>query len=358
MVSVFICMFPDALPVVMIEENPLRTRAHRPSALVLSGPVVSGFVALFVLLAAAATGCGGSDSGAPSPASTGAAAGGVKRLKVVATTTQVADFVRNIGADKVNVTQILKPNVDPHDYEPSPADIQAFAQADLVVKNGVGLEKWLDEVISSSGFDGTTVDTSKGVAIRKGDGSEEEKAGDPHIWHNPKNAEIMGRNIEAAFDAANPAGKAYFDQNLAAYTGKLDQLDAWITTQIDSLPADQRKLVTNHDAFGYYIDRYHLQFVGSIIPSFDTSAELSGKSVSDLVAKIKSTGAKAIFSESSLPPKTAEAIGRQAGVKVEAGEDSLYGDTLGPAGSPGATYIDMERHNTATIVTALKGLNG
>src|SRR5919198_259161 len=319
MVSVFICMFPDALPVVMIEENPLRTRAHRPSALVLSGPVVSGFVALFVLLAAAATGCGGSDSGAPSQASTGAAAGGVKRLKVVATTTQVADFVRNIGADKVNVTQILKPNVDPHDYEPSPADIQAFAQADLVVKNGVGLEKWLDEVVSSSGFHGTTIDASTGVSIIPGDGSAEEKAGDPHIWHNPQNVEIMARNIAAGFEAADAADKATFEANLAAYTRKLNELDTWIAQQIGSLPAGQRKLVTNHDAFHYYVNRYHLTFVGSIIPSFDTSAELSGKSIADLVTKIKSTGVKAIFSESSLPPKTAEAIGRQAGVKVEAG---------------------------------------
>jgi zinc/manganese transport system substrate-binding protein/manganese/iron transport system substrate-binding protein len=165
----------------------------------------------------------------------------------------------------------------------------------------------------------------------------------------------MSRNIATAFDAKDANDKATFEANLTAYTGKLDQLDAWIAQQIDTVPADQRKLVTNHDAFGYYVDRYHLTFVGSIIPSFDTSAELSGKQLSTLVTKIKATGVKAIFSESSLPPKTAEAIGEQAGVKVEAGENSLYGDTLGPAGSAGATYLAMERHNTTTIVTALKG---
>jgi ABC-type Zn uptake system ZnuABC Zn-binding protein ZnuA len=352
-------MFPDALPVVMIEENPLptlslrpaRTLTLRPAACVRAG---AGVLAA-ALIAATVSGCGGSDS--PSKAAASKPAASTAPLKVVATTTQVADFVRNIGGDKVKVTQILKPNVDPHDYEPSPADIQAFAQADLVVKNGVGLEKWLDEVVSSSGFHGTTIDAGKGVAIIPGDGSEEEKAGDPHIWQNPQNAEIMARNIATGFDAAAAADKAFFDQNLAAYTRKLDDLDTWIGQQIGSLPADRRKLVTNHDAFHYYVNRYHLTFIGSIIPSFDTSAELSGKSIADLVAKIKSTGVKAIFSESSLPPKTAEAIGKQAGVKVEAGEDSLYGDTLGPAGSPGATYIEMERHNTATIVTALKGLS-
>ncbi|WP_442875635.1 metal ABC transporter substrate-binding protein [Actinoallomurus sp. NBC_01490] len=291
-----------------------------------------------------ATACGGSGS---------AKAGDGGRLKVVATTTQVADFARNIGGDHVTVTQILKPNVDPHDYEPSPADVQALAEADVVVENGVGLERWLDQTVKSAGFHGTLVDTSKGVTIRKGTG--EEAAGDPHIWHNPKNAEVMSRDIAAAFEAEDPGGKAAYEANLASYTGKLDRLDSWIAGQIDTVPADRRKLVTNHDAFGYYIDRYHLTFVGSIIPSFDTSAELSGKQLSALTAKIKATGTKAIFSESSLPPKTAEAIGEQAGVKVEAGEDSLYGDTLGPAGSAGATYIDMERHNTTTIVTALKG---
>ncbi|HZE32546.1 MAG TPA: metal ABC transporter substrate-binding protein [Actinoallomurus sp.] len=300
-------------------------------------------------LLATATACG--DSGS---ASTGDS-GGAKQLKVVATTTQVADFARNVGGDKVKVTQILKPNVDPHDYEPSPADVQAIAEADVVVESGVGLERWLDQTIKSAGFHGTLVDSSKGVALRKGNGTDEEAAGDPHIWHNPKNAETMSGNIAAAFEAKDPADKAAYAANLTSYTGKLDQLDTWIAQQIDTLPADQRKLVTNHDAFGYYIDRYHLQFVGSIIPSFDTSAELSGKQLNTLIAKIKSTGVKAIFSESSLPPKTAEAIGKQAGVKVEAGENSLYGDTLGPAGSAGATYIDMERHNTTTIVTALKG---
>jgi len=303
----------------------------------LAAPALAG------LLAASACGSSSADD----------TSGG--RLKVVATTTQVADFARNVGGDRVEVTQILKPNVDPHDYEPSPADIQAIAEADVVVESGVHLEKWLDQTIESAGFHGTLVDSSKGVAVRQGDGTGEEAAGDPHIWHNPKNAEIMSRNIAAAFSAKDAKDKEAFAANLTAYDDRLDRLDTWIAQQIGTVPADRRKLVTNHDAFGYYVDRYHLTFVGSIIPSFDTSAELSGKQLGTLVAKIRSTGVKAIFSESSLPPKTAEAIGKQAGVRVEAGENSLYGDTLGPAGSAGATYLDMERHNTTTIVDALKG---
>lgn len=278
------------------------------------------------------------------------------RLAVVATTPEVADFVRNIGGDDVAVTQIIKPNVDPHEYEPTPADIKAIGEAKLVVKNGVGLEEWLDQTIQSAGFTGTVVDSSQGVQLRKGDpGDEEMHDGDPHIWHDPRNAKIMVTNIEKGLAAADAAGAATFAKNLADYSAKLDKLDVDNAAAFAKLPAGDRKLVTNHDAFGYYVDRYGLQFVGSVIPSMDTSAELSAKQLTDLVAKIRSTGTKAIFTESSLPPKTAEAIAQQAGVKVIGGEDALYGDSLGEPGTPQGTYLGAEQHNTEVIVSALGG---
>jgi ABC-type Zn uptake system ZnuABC Zn-binding protein ZnuA len=126
-----------------------------------------------------------------------------------------------------------------------------------------------------------------------------------------------------------------------------------VQRQIDSLA--NKKLVTNHDAFGYDIDRYGLQFVGSVIPSFDSTAELSGRDIRDLVAKIRATGVKAVFSETSLPPRSAETIASEAGVKVVEGEDALYGDSLGPAGCDGDTYLKMVCHNTRTIVSNLSG---
>jgi zinc/manganese transport system substrate-binding protein len=298
----------------------------------------------------AACGSSNDEDTAGAPASGGAA------LAVVATTPEVADFARNIGGDKVTVTQIIKPNVDPHDYEPTPADIQAIGAAKLVVKNGVGLEEWLDQTIESAGFKGTVVDTSQGVTLRKGDPGDEETAdGDPHIWHNPLNAKIMSQNIEKALATADAANASTYAANLQGYAAKLDKLDADTTAKFAALPADRRKLVTNHDAFGYYVDRYQLQFIGSVIPSLDTSAELSAKQLSDLVAKIKATGTKAIFSESSLPAKSAEAIAQQAGVKVVGGEDALYGDSLGAEGTPQGTYLGAETHNTDTIVKALGG---
>jgi ABC-type Zn uptake system ZnuABC Zn-binding protein ZnuA len=269
-------------------------------------------------------------------------------LRVVATTTQVADLAANVGGDRVRVTSLLKPGIDAHDYDPSPADINAIAHADLVLQNGVGLERWLGDTIESSGYDGPVVDTSRGVALRQVGGEL-----DPHIWQNPRNAVVMAGNIERGLAAAEPAAAASFETNLAAYTRQLEALDTEVARQIDSLA--NKKVVTNHDAFGYYLDRYGLQLVGSVIPSFDTSAELSGRDIRDLVAKVRATGVKAIFSETSLPPGAAETIGREARVRVVVGDDALYGDALGPPGSDGDTYLKMIRHNTATIVSNLSG---
>lgn len=328
----------------------MRSRRSRTAApLLLAGTLVVG-------------GCGSDSAGAPGGTAgpdTGPA------IKVVATTPVVADLTRNVGANLVEVTQILKPGVDPHDYEPSPADVQAISGADLVVENGVGLEAWLADTVTSAGYDGPVVDSSKGITIRKAEedagreeeeGHEEEHAeGDPHIWHDPRNAKAMARTIADALAAADPDDRATYEQNATGYSAKLDALDKANEAKIASVPPAQRKLVTDHDAFGYYCDRYGIAFVGSVIPSFDTSAELSGRELSDLVAKIRSAGVKAVFSEASLPPRTAETVAREAGVQVVGGEDALYADGLGPQGSAGATYLQAEQHNTDTIVKALGG---
>ena len=303
-------------------------------------------VAVAAVAALSTTGCGSSNQAAVGAAGTTPVG---TRVRVVATTTQINDFATVIGGDCVTVYGVLKPDVDPHDYEPSPADLDAMAHADVIAKNGVGLEKWLDSTIAGSETKATVVDASTGVKIRAVD--EEDPEGDPHIWQNPQNAKIMVTNIEQALASAEPSCGDEFAQNLSSYSKQLDQLDADNQAALSGLA--NKKLVTNHDAFGYYVDRYGLDFVGSIIPSFDTSAELSPSDIADLVAKIKAEGVKAIFSESSLPPKTAEAIGQEAGVAVVQGDGALYGDTLGPTGSDGATYLAMVAHNTRTIVDNL-----
>lgn len=289
----------------------------------------------------ALAGCGTAGAGGPTDAA----------VRLVATTTVVADFARAVGGDRVQVTQVLKPGVDPHDYEPSPADLEALSEADLVVENGVGLEAWLGDTVAAAGYAGPVVDTSKGLTIREGPGGES----DPHVWHDPRNAQAMVATIAAALAEQDPGGKATYAANARAYRAKLAALDRANQAKIRSIPRQLRTLVTDHDAFGYYCDRYGLTVVGSVVPSFDTSAELSGRQLSDLVRKIRATGVRAVFSEASLPAKTAETVAREAGVQVVGGEGALYADGLGPAGSPGGTYLAAEQHNTDTIVRALGG---
>lgn len=302
----------------------------------------AGLVAL-VLLAATAVACG--DDGRGGSSNPQAA------LQVVATTTVVADFARVIGGDRVGVYGVLKPNVDAHDYEPSPADLNAMKRAKVIVTNGVGLEEWLEDTIDSSGTTATVVDASKGVTLREGGREHADGEHDPHIWHDPKNAKVMVADIATAFAAADPTGAAVYERNLAAYTAELDALDAELARTFGALA--NKKLVTNHDAFGYLVDAYGLEFVGSIIPSFDTSAELSAADLKKLVAAIRAEGVKAVFSESSLPAKTAKTIASEAGVQVVAGDGALYGDGLGPADSDGGTYLKMMRHNATTIAKNL-----
>jgi ABC-type Zn uptake system ZnuABC Zn-binding protein ZnuA len=320
----------------------------RRRSTITTSALTVGAAGLLVLAA-----CGGDNqSSAPTTSAGGAGStASAKVLNVVTTTTQITDFVRNIGGDQVKIYAVLKANVDPHDYEPTPVDLDAIANADVIVKNGVELEKWFGDTIRSAGPKGPIVDASQGVTIRSGRPDSDEPEGDPHVWHNPQNAKLMAANIAHALETVDPAATPTFERNLAAYSAQLDALDADIRAQIATLA--NKKLVTNHDAFGYYVDHFGLEFVGSVIPSFDTQAELSPADINDLVAKIKAEGVKAIFSESSLPPKTAEAIATEAGVKVVDGEDALYGDTLGPEGSDADTYLKMEEHNTKEIVANL-----
>jgi zinc/manganese transport system substrate-binding protein len=303
-------------------------------------PLPGVCIALVLLLGAA---CG------DSRATEQGAVGG--RIPVVTTTTQLTNFVQVVGGNHVDVYGILKANVDAHDYEASPGDIARLASARVIVKNGVGLEAWFDPTIRNAESKAVIVEAASGIAIRHGKG---DRAGDddPHIWQDPGNAKVMVHNIAVALIAVDPDHRADYEANEMAYAGELDRLDREIAGQIGGLT--NKKLVTNHGAFGYHVDRYGLDFVGSIIPSFDSQAELSAQDISNVVRLIRDAGVKAVFSESSLPPKTAEAIGRDAGVTVVAGDDALYGDSLGPAGSDGDTYLKMLRHNTREVVDHLR----
>jgi ABC-type Zn uptake system ZnuABC Zn-binding protein ZnuA len=299
----------------------------------------------------------------PGAASPGSAGGD---LRVVATTTQVADFTRNIvgDTDGISVTQLIHSNQSAHSYDPSAADLTALAQADVLVINGVGLEEWLDDAIDASGFHGVTIDADAGITVQDNaaandhadhadhadDAAHDHAGGNPHIWTDVANVETMTGTISAALAKASPIHAAAFETHATAYRSRLAELDTWIRTSIDQVPAGQRLLVSNHDAFGYFTAAYGITYVGSIIPSFDDNAEPSAAEIDELVAAIRKTGVKAVFSEASINPKAADTIAKEADVQVYSGDDALYGDSLGPAGSPGDTYIRSQLHNVSLIL--------
>ncbi|HEY5052604.1 MAG TPA: zinc ABC transporter substrate-binding protein [Solirubrobacterales bacterium] len=283
-----------------------------------------------------------------------AGGGGAGQLDVVATTTQIGDFAREVGGDAVSVDQILQPNTDPHEYEPRPSDVEGAAAAKLVFTNGDNLDQWVDKVVSDSGSDAEVVDLGAIVPDRlPGETSGAEASDyDPHWWHDPRNAEAAVRQIEASLIKADPGKRALFTRNAGAYLAKLRKLDSGIAACIDSVPAGRRKLVTDHDAFGYFAHRYGIEVVGAVIPSQTTQAQPSAKDLSELVGLIDRERVRAIFPESSLSPKVADAIAAQTGASASY---TLYGDTLGPADSDGSTYIAMERANADEMVRGFTG---
>jgi zinc/manganese transport system substrate-binding protein len=317
------------------------------------------------LLALVASGCGDD-----SPSSSDA--GGVE---VVATTTQVADLVRAVGGDRVAVDQILEPNSDPHGYEPRPSDVEAIASADAIFQSGGDVDEWLGETIESSGNDAPTVELIQGVEQREGEPHEEGEHGeedadahagedahegeahhgedaDPHWWQDPRNAIAAVAGIRGALTAADPAGRADYERNARAYTERLRRLDRAVAACIDEIPPARRKLVTTHDALGYYADRYGLEVVGALIPSQSTAAQPSAGDTDALVDQIEREDVRAIFPESSLNPKLERAVARETGATVG---DPLWADTLGPEGSSGATYVESIQSNTAALVDGLTG---
>jgi ABC-type Zn uptake system ZnuABC Zn-binding protein ZnuA/ABC-type Mn2+/Zn2+ transport system permease subunit len=291
----------------------LAALAKAPAARLRHGPVPAG--AALLALALLGAGCG---SGSDGSDATGT-------LDVVATTTQIGDWVREVGGE-------------------------ATADARLVFVSGDNLDKWMDDVVSGGGSDAEVVDLGTVVPERlPGETSGEEASRyDPHWWHDPRNAEAAVVEIERRLAAADPGGRAEFQKNADAYLGELKALDAGIARCVDSVPASERRLVTDHDAFDYFADRYGIAVVGAVIPSQTTQAQSSAKELSELAATIEAENVKAVFPESSLSAKVAEAIAGQTGASAD---HRLYGDTLGPADSEAATYLEMEAANADAMVS-------
>jgi ABC-type Zn uptake system ZnuABC Zn-binding protein ZnuA len=252
------------------------------------------------------------------------------------------------------VHQLLQPNTDPHEYEPRPADVEATAQADLVLENGDRLDSWMDKVVSSSGGHPTVVDLGAAVPVRiPGESSGPEASRfDPHWWHDPSNAIAAVRRTEGALGSARPAARSAFARRADAYVARLRTLDRSIAGCFARIPKAERELVTDHDAFNYFAARYGIRVVGAIIPSQTSQAQPSAGETARLIALIRREHVHAVFPESSLNARLAEAVARETGARSDL---VLYGDTLGPAGSPGATYAGMEAANAERMADGFSG---
>ena len=264
-------------------------------------------------------------------------------IAVVATTTQMQDLVRNVGGGRVHVVGILRPNVDPHDFEPTPSTVVALTGAKLVVESGVGLDAWADQLVASAGTSAPVFDASAGLPIR-GD--------DPHWWGDPSLVERAAAALARRLGEVDPGHRAAYARNGARYIRQVARMDAENRRLVATVPPADRKLVTNHDAFGYLAAHYGIRVVGSVFPALSTAAQPSAQDVASLIGRIRAQHVRAIFTESSLDPAVERQIGAEAGARVFA---DLYGDSLGPAGSPGATYLGMERWNVRAMVAGFLG---
>jgi ABC-type Zn uptake system ZnuABC Zn-binding protein ZnuA len=284
-----------------------------------------------LLAIALVAGCG--DSGSSSDSG----------VSVVATTTQAADMARHVGGERASVRGLLPAGADPHDFEPRPSDVASIAGADVVLRSGGEVDEWLAPLVEDAGGEARTVDLIESV---------ERRGEDPHWWQDPRNGILAVEAIRDALAGADPGGRAGYERRAAAYVRRLRALDREIAACLARVPDSKRRLVTTHDALGYFAGRYDIEVIGELIPSLSTQAQASVGEVDELVDRIRAEGVEAIFPESGLNPKLERAVSRDAGVEV-GGE--LWADSLGPEGSSGATYAGSLAANAETLASGMSG---
>ncbi|GAA1321683.1 metal ABC transporter substrate-binding protein [Leucobacter albus] len=363
------------------------------------------------------------------------------KLSVVTTTTQLADFAHQIGGDDIELTSLLAPGASAHHFDPSPKELVALSQADVLIVNGADLEGFIDSTIEASGFSGTLVTAADGIDLAEAkeitaegeheadtgeapdhaghthadnDHADDDHAGhehgdhdhdhadhdhaghdhadhdhadhdhadhdhadvtethadepeahgdhadhdghshgdtNPHLWTSPRYASGMAAEVGRALAQADPGNAADYERRATAYEAQLAALDTWVAEQFELVPAADRVLVSGHDSLRYYLHDYGIAYAGAIMPSFEDNAEPSAAELDALSAKIAERGVKAIFVESSMSPKLAQAIARETGITVVDG-DALYADSLGTKGSGAETFVAATVHNTQVILEA------
>ncbi|WP_181706705.1 metal ABC transporter substrate-binding protein [Chthonobacter rhizosphaerae] len=318
-------------------------------------------------------------------------------LKVVATFSILGDMVSRVGGDRVEVTTLVGPNGDAHVYQPTPADARSLLGADLVVVNGLGFEGFLDRLLTAAEYKGPVVTAAAAVTPIAG-GEEEEEHGhgeaahadghghgeahaeaghahgeahaeaehdheeaqadghddhhgglDPHAWQSIANAKLYVEAVTDGLCGVDASGCDGFRANAATYTAELDALEKDVKARIAAIPSEKRRVITSHDAFGYFAAAYGVRFLAP--QGVSTESEASASDVARLVRQVRETGVKVLFVENVSDPRLLDQIARESGARIGG---ALYSDALSPAGEPGATYIDMMRHNADALVSAME----
>lgn len=301
-----------------------------------------------------------------------------EQLRVVATTNLTADLLANVGGDAIHLTGLLPIGADPHSYTPAPRDLQAVADADVIFVSGFDLEEGLTDTLAQVAGDIPILSLSEGIEPRAfqfepahddEDAHEDEHAeethaeeapiegehdhsgADPHVWFNPLNVSIWADNAARALAALDPAHAADYERNAADYQEQLAALDIWILEQFAVIPQEDRRMVTDHGAFGYFADRYGFEIVGAVIPAYSTTASPSPQDLAELLAAIESYDVRAVFVGISVNPTLAERVSEDAGIELV----PLYTGALSEVDGPAATYLELMRYDVSAIAGALSG---
>ena len=270
-------------------------------------------------------------------------------LPVTASFSILGDLVRVVGAEWVAVTTLVGPDEDAHVFEPKPSDVKTILGSKLLVTNGLGFEPWAGKLAKSAGYKGEFVIASKGVKGRAMADEHGHAESDPHAWQDPNNVVLYVRNIATGLSRVDPGGASAYQANAEAYVKELQTLDAWAKEQFAAIPAEKRKVITSHDAFGYFAAYYGIKFLAP--QGVSTEAEPSAKQVAQLIRQLQREKIKAVFVENMTNPKLLAQLSKDAGVTVGA---ALYADALSAPDKPGSTYLQMMRHNVTQLAAGMK----
>lgn len=277
------------------------------------------------------------------------------KINIVASTTLVGDVVKQIGGDRINLTVLIPVGADPHTFEPRPQDVAAISEAQIIFLNGLELEHSLEPVLEANA-QGEIIEVSQGIEVLPFEGHDQEESdhehavGDPHTWMDPNNVMVWVNNISTALSESDSENAAYYQDNATVYAQQLVDLDNWIKAKVEEIPQQNRKMVTDHESFGYFISRYGFERVGLVVSSLSTNASPSAQELAALEDSIRAQSVPAIFVGSTVNPALAEQVAQDTGIKLL----KLYTGSLSEQEGPAGNYLDFMKTNVQTIVEGLK----